>query len=65
MVAKAVPFYLFYYLDGDTADHDDEVEEARWIDLGAALIELSLRGRAQDGGARAGPLGQRPVACRS
>jgi 8-oxo-dGTP pyrophosphatase MutT (NUDIX family) len=44
MIAKAVQFYLLSYLDGDTADHDDEVEEARWIDLGAALSELTYEG---------------------
>ena len=32
-IGKAVSFYLFRYLEGDIADHDDEVEEARWIDL--------------------------------
>jgi len=44
MIAKAVQFYLLSYLGGDTADHDDEVEEARWIDLGAALSELTYEG---------------------
>ena len=41
---KTVTFYLFAYLSGDTADHDDEVEEARWIDLREALTELSYAG---------------------
>src|ERR1700720_1798713 len=27
-IPKSVSFYLFTYIDGDTADHDDEVEEA-------------------------------------
>src|ERR1700675_3626079 len=27
-ISKSVSFYLFSYLEGDTADHDDEVEEA-------------------------------------
>jgi 8-oxo-dGTP pyrophosphatase MutT (NUDIX family) len=43
-IAKAVRFYLLSYLDGDTADHDDEVQEARWIDLRAALSELTYEG---------------------
>ena len=30
---KSVRFFLFRYLSGDVADHDHEVEEARWIPL--------------------------------
>jgi 8-oxo-dGTP pyrophosphatase MutT (NUDIX family) len=40
-ISKAVAFYLFSYLSGDTDDHDDEVEEARWIGLKAAQSELT------------------------
>jgi 8-oxo-dGTP pyrophosphatase MutT (NUDIX family) len=40
-IAKSVVFFLFRFLSGDTSDHDDEVEQARWIDLRAALTELS------------------------
>jgi 8-oxo-dGTP pyrophosphatase MutT (NUDIX family) len=40
-IPKAVTFYLFSYLSGDTADHDDEVEEARWIDLQEARTALT------------------------
>ena len=40
-IPKSVTFYLFSYLSGDTADHDDEVEEARWIDLEEAHRTLS------------------------
>src|SRR5258708_28434974 len=29
-IGKSVSFYLFRYLEGDTDDHDEEVEEARW-----------------------------------
>ncbi len=43
-VGKTVTFYLFAYLSGDTADHDHEVLEARWIDLREALTELSYEG---------------------
>jgi 8-oxo-dGTP pyrophosphatase MutT (NUDIX family) len=43
-VGKTVTFYLFTYVSGDTADHDDEVLEARWIDLREALTELSYEG---------------------
>ncbi|HUA73928.1 MAG TPA: NUDIX domain-containing protein [Solirubrobacteraceae bacterium] len=40
-IPKSVSFYLFRYIEGDTADHDDEVEEARWIALEDAQRELS------------------------
>jgi 8-oxo-dGTP pyrophosphatase MutT (NUDIX family) len=30
---KAVTFYLMRYLSGDTANHDHEVDEARWFDI--------------------------------
>jgi 8-oxo-dGTP pyrophosphatase MutT (NUDIX family) len=40
-VSKTVHFYLFSYVEGDTADHDDEVEQARWIDLAEAQEQLS------------------------
>src|SRR5271163_1213396 len=35
-IAKSVSSYLFRYVEGDTEDHDDEVEEARWIGLAEA-----------------------------
>ncbi len=40
-IPKSVTFYLFSYLSGDTADHDDEVEEARWITLKQARRTLT------------------------
>ncbi|HLB21864.1 MAG TPA: NUDIX domain-containing protein [Solirubrobacteraceae bacterium] len=40
-IPKSVSFFLFSYVEGDTADHDDEVEEARWIALEDAQGELS------------------------
>jgi 8-oxo-dGTP pyrophosphatase MutT (NUDIX family) len=40
-IPKSVSFFLFDYVEGDTADHDDEVEEARWIALKDAKNELS------------------------
>ncbi|HZW28465.1 MAG TPA: NUDIX domain-containing protein [Trueperaceae bacterium] len=38
---KFVRFYLFRYVSGDVADHDDEVLEARWVDLGEAALKLT------------------------
>jgi len=40
-IGKTVTFYLFEYLDGDIDDHDDEVEEVRWIALDEAERTLS------------------------
>ena len=40
-IGKSVSFFLFSHRGGDTADHDDEVEEVRWIPLERALEELS------------------------
>lgn len=40
-VGKSVTFYLFRYLGGSFEDHDDEVEEVRWIALDDAVSELS------------------------
>jgi 8-oxo-dGTP pyrophosphatase MutT (NUDIX family) len=40
-IGKSVSFYLFSYVSGDTADHDDEVEEARWIGLKEAQRTLT------------------------
>ena len=37
---KSVTFYLMRYLSGDTANHDHEVEEARWFDVQAAKKSL-------------------------
>jgi hypothetical protein len=36
-----VAFFLFDHVEGDTADHDDEVEEVRWISLEQAVRKLS------------------------
>jgi len=40
-IGKSVHFFLFEYLSGDTGDHDDEVEEARWIGLKEAQEALT------------------------
>jgi mutator protein MutT len=40
-IGKSVYFFLFRYLRGETADHDDEVEEARWIRLKDAEQQLT------------------------
>ncbi|MEA2314504.1 MAG: hypothetical protein QOI03_1196 [Solirubrobacteraceae bacterium] len=40
-IGKSVRFFLFSYIEGDTSDHDEEVEEARWISLREAATELT------------------------
>ncbi len=40
-IGKSVSFFLFSYVDGDIEDHDDEVEEVRWIGLDEAQTALS------------------------
>jgi 8-oxo-dGTP pyrophosphatase MutT (NUDIX family) len=46
-IPKSVVFFLFRYLSGDTADHDHEVQEARWIDLREACETLSYEGERE------------------
>jgi 8-oxo-dGTP pyrophosphatase MutT (NUDIX family) len=46
-IAKVVTFFLFDYRSGDVADHDQEVEEARWVPLERALTELTYRGERE------------------
>ena len=43
-VFKTVHFYLCDYVTGSTADHDHEVDNARWIPLAHAQRELSYPG---------------------
>jgi 8-oxo-dGTP pyrophosphatase MutT (NUDIX family) len=46
-VAKVVRFYLFRYLSGDVADHDHEIEDARWIPLEQAIRDLTYSGERE------------------
>ncbi len=43
VVRKTVQFYLLRYLSGSTDDHDDEVIEARWVDIRDAQRMLAFR----------------------
>ncbi len=40
-VKKVVRFFLMEYQEGDIADHDHEVIDARWMNLDEALKEIS------------------------
>jgi 8-oxo-dGTP pyrophosphatase MutT (NUDIX family) len=46
-VEKVVRFYLFQYRSGDVADHDHEIEEARWVPLRQAAGELTYAGERE------------------
>lgn len=46
-VRKAVVFFLFRYLSGDPADHDDEVLEARWMAIDGAREALTYPGERE------------------
>ena len=46
-VGKRVAFFLFRYLDGDVADHDHEIEEARWMPLREAAEALTYDGERE------------------
>lgn len=41
---KRVHFFLMSYVSGDVADHDDEVNEARWIEIEEAAGMLAFSG---------------------
>lgn len=43
-IAKSVHFFLFRYLSGDLADHDEEVLEACWMDFAEAQRALTYSG---------------------
>ncbi len=46
-ISKRVEFFLFEYRDGDPADHDHEVEEARWMPLATAATSLTYPGERE------------------
>ncbi|HEY5187819.1 MAG TPA: NUDIX domain-containing protein [Solirubrobacteraceae bacterium] len=46
-IAKRVRFYLFAYRSGDLADHDHEIEEARWMPLTEAAGALTYEGERE------------------
>ena len=46
-VPKRVVFFLFEYRGGDPADHDHEIEEARFISLSDAREQLTYDGERE------------------
>jgi 8-oxo-dGTP pyrophosphatase MutT (NUDIX family) len=41
---KFVHFFLLRFLSGDVGDHDHEVNEARWVEIGEATRMLAFKG---------------------
>ncbi len=46
-IAKVVAFFLLDYVSGDPADHDHEVENARWMSLEQATRRLTYKGERE------------------
>jgi 8-oxo-dGTP pyrophosphatase MutT (NUDIX family) len=46
-IAKRVEFFLFEYRSGDVADHDHEIEDARWMPLEQARANLTYDGERE------------------
>jgi hypothetical protein len=46
-VDKRVRFFLYAYRSGDVADHDREIEDARWMDIERASRELTYAGERE------------------
>ena len=42
-IRKRVHMFLLRYLGGSTDDHDDEVIEARWVEIGEAECTLAFK----------------------
>lgn len=42
-IHKFVHFFLMKYLSGDVADHDQEVNEARWMEIGQAIETIAFK----------------------
>jgi 8-oxo-dGTP pyrophosphatase MutT (NUDIX family) len=46
-VGKRVEFFLFDYEHGDPAEHDDEIEDARWMSVSDAIRDLTYPGERE------------------
>lgn len=46
-IPKRVAFFLFTYRSGDVADHDHEIEDARWMPLAEAASALTYSGERE------------------
>jgi ADP-ribose pyrophosphatase YjhB (NUDIX family) len=46
-IHKRVRFFLFRYVSGSTDDHDQEIEEARWMPVAEAAEKLTYPGERE------------------
>jgi 8-oxo-dGTP pyrophosphatase MutT (NUDIX family) len=46
-IRKVVHYYLCTFVSGSTDDHDDEVDDARWLPLEAARTQLTYPGERE------------------
>jgi 8-oxo-dGTP pyrophosphatase MutT (NUDIX family) len=44
LISKRVRFFLFAFRSGSPADHDHEIEDARWVPMERAVRELTYPG---------------------
>jgi 8-oxo-dGTP pyrophosphatase MutT (NUDIX family) len=44
LISKRVAFFMFEFRSGSPADHDHEIEDARWVPIEQALTELTYPG---------------------
>lgn len=58
---KTVYFYLMRYVEGDTADHDHEVTEARWAPIDEAARMLTFKSERKLVEQAAQMLGEHPT----
>jgi 8-oxo-dGTP pyrophosphatase MutT (NUDIX family) len=47
LISKRVRFFLFAFRSGSPADHDHEIEDARWLPLTQAVTELTYPGERE------------------
>lgn len=47
LVSKRVRFFLFRFRSGSPADHDHEIEDARWLPMERAIRELTYPGERE------------------
>ncbi len=57
-IEKVVAFFRFEYRSGDLADHDHEIEEARWMPLEEAAAALTYPGEREIVGRALSRIGQ-------
>jgi 8-oxo-dGTP pyrophosphatase MutT (NUDIX family) len=57
-IDKVVAFFLFEYRSGDLADHDHEIEAARWMPLEEAAASLTYAGEREMVGRALSRIGQ-------